>query len=118
MDLDRWKSQMLKGAAELAALASLAKAERYGLEILADLSDYAGLDISEGSVYPLLNRLQKEGKVTSQWRHPQGTAHPRKYYRLTREGRRFLARMSQTWLDFASRMDALLREKGLVEEER
>jgi len=111
MDLDRWKSQTLKGAAELAVLASLAGTERYGLEILADVSERAGLPLSEGSIYPLLNRLQKEDKITAEWRHATGAAHPRKYYLLTAKGRRALADMSAEWLRFARRLAAYLGER-------
>jgi PadR family transcriptional regulator, regulatory protein PadR len=109
MDLASWRSQLWKGAAELAVLAALEKKERYGLEIL-EAAGKAGLEISEGTIYPLLNRLQRDGKVTSKWVEEPGASHPRKYYLLTEDGTRFLALMKEEWTRFATGLDSLLRE--------
>lgn len=107
MDLGSWKSQLWKGAAELVVLAALATKERYGLEIL-EAASKAGLEISEGTIYPLLNRLQQGGKLTSRWVEDAGASHPRKYYLLTADGRSLLARMREEWSRFAGGIDGLL----------
>jgi PadR family transcriptional regulator PadR len=100
MDVERWRSQLWKGAAELAVLALLARRESYGLELLEGLGGRGGLGISDGTIYPLLNRLQNEGKLTSRWVEDPGATHPRKYYRLTEAGQASLAAMRVEWETF------------------
>lgn len=96
MDLTRWKAQLRKGIAEFAVLARLEHHEEYGLLILETLVTQ-GVDLSEGSIYPLLTRLQKDGKIESRWVEDEGASHPRKYYRLTPDGRELLAQMKDAW---------------------
>lgn len=96
MDLTAWKAQLRRGIAEFAVLGCLEHGEAYGLLILETLVT-KGVDLSEGSIYPLLTRLQKDGKIESRWVEDEGASHPRKYYRLTVEGRAMLARMKDAW---------------------
>ncbi len=110
MHLERWKSQLRKGAAEMAVLALLLSEERYGLEITKILQRFPGLEISDGTLYPLLNRLQRAGKIRSTWRHDEDAVHPRKYYRITDDGRTFFGEMRQAWRLFASDLTALMEE--------
>lgn len=110
MDLQSWKSQLRKGAAEFAVLALLESGERYGLEILDSVGSVGGLEISEGTIYPLLNRLQKDGKITSHWVEDPGASHPRKYYRLTSEGIALLGEMRIIWKEHTRAMARLIGE--------
>jgi PadR family transcriptional regulator PadR len=108
MELSAWRAQLRKGAAELAVLATLGHREAYGLELLERIHAAGGLELSEGSIYPLLNRLQKEGKIRGRWVEDADATHPRKYYGLTDEGRALLAEMLTEWTEFASGMGQLL----------
>lgn len=108
MDLGSWRSQLRKGAAELAVLAVLSRRQRYGLEILQEIVE-EGLEITEGTLYPLLNRLQRDGKITAQWVEDEGASHPRKYYRLTAEGTAFLQAMSGEWATFSTGLSRLIK---------
>jgi PadR family transcriptional regulator PadR len=111
MELDAWKAQLRKGAAELVVLAMLDRAESYGLEILERVRAAGGLELSEGSIYPLLNRLQKEGKIRGRWVEDPDAVHPRKYYGLTGEGRAMLAEMLTEWAQFEAGMRQILSEE-------
>src|SRR3954468_10593018 len=111
MDLAAWKAQIRKGAAELAVLATLDRGECYGVELLEQIHGVGGLELSEGSIYPLLNRLQKEGKIRGRWVEDADAAHPRKYYQLTDEGRGLLAGMVAEWVQFESGMRQILAEE-------
>ena len=111
MELTTWKAQLRKGAAELAVLASLDRVERYGLDLLEHLQSVGGLDLSENSIYPLLNRLQKDGKIRGRWVEDPEAAHPRKYYGLTDEGRALLAAMLWEWSAFEAGMRQILDEE-------
>ena len=70
---------------EPCVLALLAERPRFGLELVRDLAERGGLLTSEGTVYPLLNRLRDQGLVVSQWRDEEG-ARPRRYYSITERG--------------------------------
>lgn len=107
MSIEKWKSQLRKGTTELAVLLVLEKKERYGLEILEVISNTEGLAIAEGTIYPLLNRLQREGKIESRWVEEEQTSHPRKYYTLTKEGQEILEKMKVEWKEFQRSLNAL-----------
>jgi PadR family transcriptional regulator PadR len=112
-DLDSWKAQLRKGAAELAVLATLAHGPSYGIQLLDQINGAAGLELSEGSIYPLLNRLQKAGKIQGEWIEDPGSAHPRKYYSLTRDGRHLLKDMLAAWHDFDRGMHAMVKKEAI-----
>ena len=116
MELNAWKAQLRKGAAELAVLATLDRSETYGLDLLERIHAAGGLELSEGSIYPLLNRLQKEGKILGRWVEDPDAVHPRKYYGLTDDGRAMLAEMLAEWAQFESGMRQLLGSVTLATE--
>jgi len=82
---EKWKSQFRKGFLELCILELLAeKGRSYGLEIMENLKNL-GIDVSEGTLYPLLMRMTKDGSINSVWETPD-IGHPRKYYHITELG--------------------------------
>lgn len=90
---DNWIVQVRKGVFELCILRALEQDERYGYELVKSLAAVPGLAITEGTLYPLLSRLRVAGLVSSRLvESAEGPA--RKYYSLTREGRRTLAAMN------------------------
>jgi PadR family transcriptional regulator, regulatory protein PadR len=105
---DKWEVQLRKGCLELAILAALWEGKLYGLEILRRLEGDSDLVISEGTVYPLLNRLKSLGFLQSEWVE-SGGGHPRKYYSLTLAGKRRAQEMIGIWGRFSSSMGRLLR---------
>jgi PadR family transcriptional regulator PadR len=105
--LGKWETQLRKGGLGLAALATLWEGRRYGLEILRRLEADAGLAVSEGAIYPLLNRLKTEGLVSSAWVEA-AAGHPRKYYSLTELGRARVRDMAASWTSFAAGLERLL----------
>ena len=112
VDLNAWKAQLRKGAAELAVLAVLDRQETYGVDLLERIQTAGGLDLSGGSIYPLLNRLQQEGKIRGRWVEDADASHPRKYYGLTKTGRAALAEMMMEWAQFEAGMRLLLGEEA------
>jgi len=79
----------------------------YGLEIIRYLEDRSRLVLSEGTIYPILNRLKAEGLLASEWVESVA-GHPRKYYSLTVAGRRRLRLMAEAWTSFSSGLSRLL----------
>ncbi|HVB07148.1 MAG TPA: PadR family transcriptional regulator [Acidimicrobiales bacterium] len=102
-------SQMRRGAIEYCVLALLRKQERYGFELARTLADADGLVTSEGTLYPLLSRLRREGLVDTAWREStQGP--PRRYYSLTRDGAAALDGFAEQWGRFRDTVDRILLE--------
>jgi PadR family transcriptional regulator PadR len=91
---DNWTVQVRKGVLELCILNALAEQERYGYELVKTLVTVPGLGVTEGTLYPLLSRLRVSGLVTARLEEsPEGPA--RKYYSLTKEGRKIMAVMNE-----------------------
>ena len=104
---EKWEVQLRRGSLELAILAVLWEDRLYGLDILRQLEARSELIVSEGTLYPLLNRLRALGLVESEWVESD-SGHPRKYYRLTPAGRQRALEMSQIWARFSASMTNLL----------
>jgi len=104
----KWEVQLRKGCVELATLASLWSGRLYGLEMLRRLEYCSGLTVSEGTIYPLLSRLERSGLVEAEWVET-GLGHPRKYYTLTPAGAQRTLEMTQFWSNFTSSFDQLLQ---------
>jgi PadR family transcriptional regulator PadR len=84
--MDNKIKQLRKGVLELAIMSSLYGQSHYGYSLVKSLSAENDVSLTEGTIYPILNRLSKEGLVQSQWvESRQGP--PRKYYSLTPEGK-------------------------------
>lgn len=108
---DNWTVQVRKGVLELGILAALAGGERYGYELVKSLVAVPGVQVAEGSIYPLLSRLKKQGFVETRLvESSEGPA--RKYYALTKEGRRQAEAMG-TYFDGLVKGLAELRETSL-----
>src|SRR5450755_4003431 len=104
---DNWGAQLRKGSLELAILASLWTKPLYGLEILRSLESDSDLSVAEGTLYPILSRLRVEDLVESEW-VDAGSGHPRKYYKITKAGRRRVTEMARSWTEFSKKMEAVL----------
>ncbi|MBN2101169.1 PadR family transcriptional regulator [Candidatus Dojkabacteria bacterium] len=89
------ETQFKKGTLELCVLALINKKKRYGYDLVCSLRD-SGLLVAEGTLYPILSRLGKEGLVEHSWvESNQGP--PRKYYEITPSGRRLLEKEKKEW---------------------
>lgn len=100
-------SQLRRGALEYCVLAMLAREERYGFDIVRSLGAVNGMVTGEGTLYPLLSRLKKDGHVTTRWRESDAGP-PRKYYAISDEGRRALAEFTAQWRLFRDAVDDIL----------
>lgn len=100
-------AQLRKGTLEYCVLALVARRERYGFELVRTLGAVDGLVTSEGTIYPLLSRLKKEGYVVTTWREAE-EGPPRKYYAITRRGEAVLDAFRAEWRRFRSAVDSLV----------
>ncbi|MCB9880300.1 MAG: PadR family transcriptional regulator [Planctomycetes bacterium] len=105
-----WVTQLRKGTLELCLLNTVAKTARYGYEIVRLLSAIEGLVIQEGTVYPILARLKREGFLETELRE-SSEGPSRKYYSLTRDGKRRLRAMNRYWSDLTEKIAALVEAR-------
>lgn len=96
-----------RGTLEFCVLALMRGGELYGVELTRRLAEVDGLTTSEGTLYPLLSRLRREGLVHTTWQEsPAGP--PRRYYALSADGRRALDRFISEWLRYRDAVDTIL----------
>ena len=104
---DKLLRQMRRGTLEFCVLALLKEEERYGFDLVRGLGEADGMVTSEGTIYPLLSRLRRDGLVSTTWEEsPSGP--PRRYYRLTAKGRQALAQFVQEWQRFRDAVDRFM----------
>ena len=106
--LDKIGAELRRGLVQIAAL-SLLRERLYGYQLVKVLAA-AGLDTEEGTLYPLLRRLESQGLLTSEW-DTEGSR-PRKYYALSAEGLDALPRLEKLWNEISDSVGRILEEKG------
>lgn len=99
------QTQLRKGALELCILALLKKNDSYVYEMVQTLSKY--IDITEGTVYPLMRRLQSQ-KWVETYLQESSDGPARKFYRLSKLGKEEYERMQTQWLNFTSSINEFL----------
>jgi PadR family transcriptional regulator, regulatory protein PadR len=96
--------ELRRGVIVLAVLNQLGE-EEYGYSLLKMLSDQ-GLEVDQGTLYPLLRRLETQGLLQSTWKIEE--ARPRRYYVVSDTGRKILPRLKQEWAGMVAMMNKLL----------
>lgn len=100
-------AQLRRGVLEYCLLALLQKEERYAFDLVRELADMDGLVTSEGTIYPMLARMRRDGTVETTWREsPSGP--PRRYYRLSARGHKALLGFEQEWSTFRDAVDRVI----------
>ena len=100
------KMELRRGSLVLAVLAQL-RSEQYGYTLRKALAEH-GMAVDEGTLYPLLRRMEEQGLLKSEWKIEDGP--PRRYYQLSAEGKRLYRELSASWRALVSTMDKLLDE--------
>ncbi len=101
--------QLKKGMLELLVLSLLKDEDRYGYELVEEISKY--IDISEGTIYPLLRRIRTEGYVEAYLKE-SNNGPSRKYYKITDLGSRAYEDQLEQWTSFKEDIDSLLRRNN------
>lgn len=100
-------SQLRKGVLELCILSIIAKEDVYASDILAQLKS-SELIVVEGTLYPLLTRLKNDGYTTYRWEESR-SGPPRKYYRITGEGKQFLESLRSDWEQLIQSVQSIIQ---------
>jgi PadR family transcriptional regulator PadR len=110
MNAELFENQRLelrRGCLVLAVLAAL-RSEQYGYTLRKTLAEH-GMAIDEGTLYPLLRRLESQGLLTSEWR--EETKRNKRFYRLSGDGELILAQLLVEWRSLDSSIQAVLKEQ-------
>jgi PadR family transcriptional regulator PadR len=108
---DKWDVQLRKGTLELVILAALKERSFYGLELLKLLHTFETMKITEGTLYPLMDRLKRDELISAFW-HQEGETRPRKYYQLTQQGEQKLEALTNRWRQSVEDIEYLIQNPG------
>jgi PadR family transcriptional regulator PadR len=103
-------SQLRRGVLEYCVLSLLSSTSFYAVDLVHRLSEADGMVISEGTIYPLLSRLRRDGWVSTTWTE-SAEGPPRRYYAITPAGERALLAFAAEWRRFRDTVDALMPEE-------
>lgn len=109
---DRFLQQLKKGVLEMLVLDTVCKGSTYGYELLTGLKARSNelFALKEGTLYPILYRLEDDGLIQSSWSQGEGRTAPKKMYAATEKGRQERARRWQIWGEFVNAVDVFCQE--------
>jgi DNA-binding PadR family transcriptional regulator len=105
---EKLNQELRRGVLSLAALACLQQ-PKYGYSLIDELAQH-GLEIDQGTLYPLLRRLEEQRLLQSEWKVEE--SRPRRYYVISPQGQELLIALTDDWRQMAAVMDDLLRRAG------
>ena len=111
MNIENTQSQMRKGVLEYCILSIIKRGEAYPGDIIDEMKN-AGLQLLEGTLYPLLNRLKNAEILAYQWVEST-SGPPRKYFRLTEKGFKFYTLLEATWQELATGVATVTRQQQI-----
>lgn len=107
MNIENTQSQMRKGVLEYCILSIIKRGEAYPGDIIDEMRN-AGMQLLEGTLYPLLNRLKNSEILTYRWVEST-SGPPRKYFRLTDKGVQFHSLLESTWNELSTGVETVVR---------
>ncbi len=110
----KYEQQMKKGVLEMLVLHLLSEKEKYGYQLICELRELSDdmFLLKEGTLYPILYRMEDDGLVVSKWSEPRGKEVSRKYYGITEEGRETLGQLQVLWDRFSEKVDYIMNGQG------
>lgn len=100
----RYERQLKRGVLEIIVLKMISEAPTYGYQLLSDMDQRSGglFKIKEGTLYPILYRLEDDGMIRSEWSIPKDKDVSKKYYVITEQGRGTLDELVTLWSEFSA----------------
>ena len=110
---EKYERQMKIGVLDMLVLQLLTKEKKYGYQLIMELREKSGdiFCLKEGTLYPILYRLEDEGLVESRWSEAENKQLPRKYYLMTDKGRQALEEVYLSWRQIADGVERVMEEK-------
>ena len=109
---DRFSQQLKKGVLEMLVLQLICRAPTYGYELIQRLKQESGgkFSLKEGTLYPILYRLEDDGLIQAKWHQGEGRSAPKKMYEATEAGLLENIRRLQVWQEFMDTVNGFYRE--------
>lgn len=109
---EKYIRQMKKGVLDMLVLKLLEKERKYGYQLISELKEKSGelFLLKEGTLYPILYRLEDDGLVESCWSSPQGKQIARKYYQITEQGKTALGEIGELWRKMSNGIQQIMEE--------
>lgn len=109
---EKYERQMKKGVLDMLVLKLLESEPKYGYQIIQEMKEKSGeiFLLKDGTLYPVLYRLEEDGLVVSKWREPIGRQVPRKYYQITASGKQTLGQIQARWKQISDGIKKIMEE--------
>lgn len=110
---DKYEKQMKKGVLDMLVLKMMEEEPKYGYQIIQEIREKSTqiFSLKDGTLYPILYRLEDEGFVVSEWSEAEGKQVPRKYYRITGEGQNALIQIQNVWQNISAGVEKIMEGK-------
>ncbi len=110
---EKYERQMKKGVLEMLVLKLLESEPKYGYQIIQELKEKSEeiFLLKDGTLYPILYRLEEDGYVVSKWKDAERKKPPRKYYEITQDGINALGEIKAIWMRISSGISKILDEQ-------
>lgn len=110
---EKYEKQMKKGVLEMLVLKMLVTEAKYGYQIIQEIKEKSEeiFSLKDGTLYPVLYRLEDEGLVISEWSEAEGKQVPRKYYRITEKGRTALVQIRNMWRRISGGVNRVMEDE-------
>lgn len=107
----KYEKQIKKGVLDILVLKLLSYDEKYGYQLIMELKEKSDgmFTLKEGTLYPILYRLEDEELVKSRWSEAKGKEVSRKYYQITDRGKQELEELCRLWNDFQENVTSILK---------
>lgn len=109
---DKYERQMKKGVLDMLVLKLLEPEPKYGYQIIQEMKEKSAeiFLLKDGTLYPILYRLEEDGLIRSRWSAPEGRQVSRKYYEITKNGKEALGRICAVWERIAGGIAKIMEE--------
>ena len=110
---DKYEKQMKKGVLDMLVLKMMEEEPKYGYQIIQEIREKSTqiFSLKDGTLYPILYRLEDEGFVVSEWSEAEGKQVSRKYYRITDEGQNALIQIRNVWQNISAGVEKIMEDK-------
>jgi PadR family transcriptional regulator PadR len=111
INTDNIQSQMKKGLLEFCILSIIRRGESYPSDIVSELKE-SGMQVLEGTIYPLLTRLKNAGYLEYRWVEST-TGPPRKYFTMSETGKEFYKSLQRTWIEISTAVEHITKDRDI-----
>ena len=110
---EKFAQQLKKGVLDMVVLKLISRKQTYGYELLQEQQGEGFFQLKEGTLYPVLYRLEDSGFIQASWKMSEGRTAPKKYYQITEKGKQMYQVYETIWKDFQACVEKLCGREAL-----